>query len=187
MGLENLVPGDVLWADGQDNMGGLSTIHAYAPVSDFLTINEPPEDPATFADAAKISAAHVFKPGKGWRKLYTTEDTSGLMDESVGEKDGKSYKNKATLFHPGTKDDLLGMARYLNNTGIILLVQESEGAYRQVGSSRFPAKVDTNTIDTTTTTDGRKGMTAEIGAASHYPAPIYPFAVNFLSDSGSGV
>lgn len=187
MSLENITPEDILFADGQDNMGSIASFHAWAPVTDFASIGEIKADPANFTEAASIENAHTFKAGKGWLKFYTTQDTSGLMDESVGERDGKSYINKATLFHPGTKAELLGMARYLNNTGIILMVQESEGAWRQVGSARFPAKIDTSTIDTGTSTDGRKGWTVEISAANHLPAPHYTHGITYLSEaSGSG-
>ena len=185
MSLENIVPEDILFGDGQDNMGGLATLHAWAPVSHFDAIGEIKADPTTFAEGGEIETAHTFKAGKGWLKLYSTEDTSGLMDESVGERDGKSFKNKVTVFHPGTKSAVLGLIRYLNNTGVIFLAQESEGAFRQVGSRRFPAKIDSSTVDTATTTDGRKGCTFEISAANHLPSPVYPFTVEYLSEASN--
>lgn len=175
MGAENTSPEHVLWEDGQDNPGGLQTVAFYAPISAFADdgIPQVPANPVAFAEAVEISTDFVFKPGEGFRKLYLTEDTGMMEDESIGERDGKSWRNKMKAFHPGTKAEALGFARWANNTGLIWVVVEADGQKRIVGSEQFPAKIDTNVITTTETTDGRRGQTLESSCASITPAPIY--------------
>ena len=186
MGAENIIPKNVLWGDGIDNPGGTQTIAFYAPLSAFAAggIPKVPANPTDFATSITIPTEFVFNSQEGFRKIYLTEDTGMVEDEGVGEKDGKSWRNKFKLFHPGSKAAALGFARWINNTGCIFLVKEADGQVRIVGSEQFPAKVDANTITTTETTDGRKGMTMEVSAASITPAPIY--TGNIVESEGSG-
>ena len=95
----------ILWGDGDDNMGGIRTIVYWALHSDF-TAHPTPDAPTrpdaiNVADLVTISNAPTFKSGKGWKKLYTTEDSSGFTSGQQGEKDGKSFMNSVKLFHPG--------------------------------------------------------------------------------------
>ncbi len=179
MGAENTEPEHVLWEDGQDNPGGLQTVAFYAPISVFTDdgIPEVAADPITFAAGVEISVDFQFRLGQGFRKMYLTEDTGMGEDESIGERDGKSWRNKMKGFHPGTKSEALGWARWANNTGLIWVIVEADGQKRIVGSRQYPAKIDTNIITTTETADGRRGQTFESSAASKTPAPVYTGSV----------
>ena len=185
--MTSITPAHVEWDEGQDNMGSIQTTVFYAALSDFESLKPINPNPTNFSEAVQISAKHVFKAGKGFKRLYSTEEKGMLEDESVGETDSKSFRNKLKIFHPGTKIQALGFARWANNTGLILLAKEADGQIRQIGSEGFPARIETNNITTGETAEGPKGMTMEASCPSPTPAPIYPFAIEEEGSSSSGV
>lgn len=177
--LENTAILDIAWPDGSENMGGMAAYFYYAPRSSFAKNGIPnvPESPASLDDAAVIDCAqesvgYNFKTGKGWNKMYITRDTSGVVCEPQGELDGKSFLNKFSFVHPGNKRRALGFARYANNTPMILLVPESDGTLRQLGSENLPVNFDNITPTTGATTAERKQISFECSYPSTSPAPI---------------
>lgn len=175
---------DVLWSDGQDNMGSLQTTIYYAKVTDFVagTGLKPPYTQAaatTMTQLGSINGTHVFKSGKNWKRLYATEDTGMVESKQQGELDGKSFKNKISMFYPGARADALGWSRYMNNTGGIYLGLDAEGLMRQVGSAQWPAHLTVADSSTTATAAGRKGTTFEASCSAPYPAPIYGGVIAF--------
>lgn len=176
---------NVLWGDGDDNMGGLRTIAYYALHSEVATFTAPAGRTAAtnLNDLSTISTAPTFNSGKGWKRFYVTEDTSMVESTIQGEKDGKSWVNKFKGFHPGAKEKLLGLFRYVINAGTLWVGDDAEGTKRLVGSEYYPAKLDTASITTTETAAGRKGTTFEFVASSPYPAPIVKFTISEESAS----
>lgn len=180
---------DILWANGDDNMGGLRTIAYYAFHDDLVSHPAPVSRSAAnnVAQLALITQGPTFKPGKGWKKFYTTEDTGMVESTLQGEKDGRSFINKIKLHHPGGRANLMGTLRYMVNAGMYFIGVDAEGAPRLVGSEHWPAKMETLSITTTETAAGRKGSTVEFQCSSPYPAPLVGFAIDLESDlSGSG-
>ncbi|MBE7177728.1 MAG: hypothetical protein INR69_15070 [Mucilaginibacter polytrichastri] len=134
---------DLLHPDGTENPSGLSTLHGYALLSDFATIQRPKdlhEADATLANIAAIATAHVFKAGKSMKKVYATQNMNEMSFEPVGEEDSIGQKGTVTLKHPGSKKEADGLARLLNSSNTIWFIQETDGKVRQFGSERFPAK-----------------------------------------------
>ncbi len=181
--------GNLLWGDGDDNMGGIRTTAYYclhteiaagghaAPVSRAAA--------TTMAELGTIAVDHTFKPTKGWKRLYNTED-SGMVESTMqGEKDGKSWINKIKLFHPGNRAEVLGFMRWIQNAGCYFVGVDAEGKQRMVGSEHYPAKLDTSTITTTETAAGRKGCTFEAVCSSPWPAPIVTAELELEADDAS--
>jgi hypothetical protein len=180
---------NVLWGDGDDNMGGLRTICYWALHSDFTTSGHPTPDAATrddatnIADLVTITTAPTFKSGKGWKKLYVTEDKAMLESAQQGERDGKSFSNKVKLFHPGNSAQVMGLISYINNAGCYFLPTDAEGQKRLIGSEHYPAKINTLTITTAETAAGLKGVTFEAQCSSPRPAPVVKFTVSVEASS----
>lgn len=181
-------PENILWPDGQENMGSLRRLAYYARLSDIDSLPAVPDldDATSFADAVTLDGNITFNSGAGWHKFYCTQDTGMLEDTIVGERDGKSYHSKIKLFHPGKRSELLGWQRVFANTDMVWLVQDAEGQYRVIGSDAFPAEVETAVNSIPETAEGRSGLTVEIGCASRGPAPIYSGVITLAPDSGSG-
>jgi hypothetical protein len=176
---------DILWDDGADNMGGLRTEAYYCFHSEVLTHTAPvARSAATTLNQLSIATAdHTFREGKGWKKIYTTEDT-GMVESTVqGEKDGKSFMNKIKLHFPGSGARINGLIRYGVNAGWYAIGADAEGLKRLVGTQYWPAKLDTATLTTTETAAGRKGVTFELVCSSPYPAPIVAASLQIESDA----
>lgn len=178
---------NILWGDGDDNMGGLRTIAYWALHTDFTAYPTPDAptraDATNIADLVTITTAPTFKSGKGWKKLYNTEDTGMVDSNQQGEKDGKSFLNKIKLFHPGAGAQVMGLLAYINNAGCIFIGVDAEGKKRLVGSEHYPAKINTLSITTTETAAGRKGVTFEAQCSSPRPAPICAFSISVEASS----
>lgn len=178
---------DILWEDGSDNMGGLRTEAFYCFHSEVQN-HAAPNAPGTATALSQLVTCtdHTFKQGKGWKKIYTTEDTGMVESTLQGEKDGKSFINKIKLHFPGAGLDIMGLIRYGINAGWYAIGVDAEGRRRLVGSQYWPAKLDTSTITTTETAAGLKGVTFELVASCPYPAPVLTGPLQLQpEDSGS--
>lgn len=175
---------DMLWADGEENMGGLKVIGYYALAADIETWPEFPESPATAADEVTLEGNFTMKAGKYFHKFYSTMETGEVVDENQGEWDGQSFVNKATVFYPGTKVEALAFAKNANNSNLVFIFEESTGQKRVIGSEAFPAKVKPS-VTTGKATADRKGMTVEIQSYSYTPAPVYSGVIPLESGAES--
>jgi len=162
------------WADGEENMGGLQTIGYYALIADIDNFPELPTAPATATEEVTLESATGFtmKTDKTFFKLYSTLETSEVVDENQGEWDGQSFVHKATMFYPGTKVEALAFAKNVNNSSMVFIFLESDGQRRVIGSRAFPAKCKPSFTTGKATAD-RKGMTLEIQSYGYTPAPLY--------------
>ena len=132
---------DMLHQDGVENPSGLATIHGVALISDFDTIIKAPglqDVAATISTIGVIGTAHTFATGKSMKKIYGTENKGEAKDDVVGDIDSQSSKGSGTLLLPGSRADLNGMKRLLNNSIGLLFIQEADGTIRQFGSEAFP-------------------------------------------------
>lgn len=187
MAVTNL--GNILWGDGDDNMGGIRTIAYYCLHSEVARGGHAAPvaraSATTLAQLGSISADHTFKSGKGWKRMYTTED-AGMLDSTMqGEKDGRSWVNKIKITHPGTKEDVIGFMRLVQNAGTYWLAQDAEGRLRMVGSEFYPAKVETANLSTGETAAARKATVFEVTCSSPFPAPVCTFTPDIEDDDSS--
>lgn len=160
------------WADGEENMGGLQTIGYFAPIADVDNFPTLPTSPSSAAEEVTLEGNFSFLTEKYFMKLYSTLETSEVVDENQGEYDGQSFVHKATIFYPGTKAEALAFAKAVNNSNMVFIFTESTGARRVIGSEAFPAKCKPSFTTGKATAD-RKGMTMEIQSYGYTPAPLY--------------
>lgn len=144
-----------------DNMGGTKQRFWFAPISYFATIATVVAAPATAAAAVQIVADHTFLATKGFHKVYTTLDKSGLNYEIQGERDGRSFKQKYKGFTPGSDDTLHGQMSIIKNERCIVLVEESDGKVSQIGTEDFYAEIIAKYM-TGETTAGLRGYEIEV-------------------------
>lgn len=177
---------NLAWGDGDDNMGGLRTKAYYCLHSEIETFSAPMsrDDATNFQDLINM-VDHTFVAGKGWKEIYTTEDTGMVETTMQGELDGKSFLNKIKIHFPGARAQLMGFIRYCGNAGMMFCGVDAEGLKRVVGSEHWPAKFLTATITTTETAAGRKGSTIEAQASSPFPAPIITGDLEIEDDSSN--
>lgn len=163
------------WGDGSENMGGLKTIGYYTLLSDIDNFPALPENPTTTIEEITLESVTGFTmlTGKQFFEIYSTMETSEVVDEVQGEEDAKSFIQKATIFYPGTSVEALAFARNVNNANMVFIFEEASGTNRRViGSKAFPAKCKAS-VTTGKATADRKGVTLEIYSYGYTPAPLY--------------
>lgn len=143
--------GDLDWADGSNNDGGLANYVYYAPLSHVNTFPTVPASPTTNADVVTIADDFVMETGKKFLKVYCTRDMGELTSKMVGETDSKSYENKVDLFIPGNEAEIAAFLEKIKNTNAVWLVPDREGKVRVLGSENLPAKIEVGE-----TTSGKK-------------------------------
>jgi hypothetical protein len=128
--------------DGQENnMGGTKQVIYFAPIADFAIIGAPVASPTTEAGVVEITTAHTFKTGKCFKELYCTLDKGEVNFETQGDRDGRSFMQKAKIFYPGAKKEAIGFASLVKNDRFIVIIPLADGTKVQIGSADFYAEI----------------------------------------------
>lgn len=160
--------------EGGDNIGGF-TSKAYLIINnEVLTFPTFNRNAATDSEMVELSGEYAMKEGKQAYEIYVSPRTFGAESESQGEIDGQSFMQKPTFFLPGTKTEVLAMARKLNNAkGIIIGKDPNTGNMIQFGDEDFPLNFKPRLAFGGTPTD-RRGLFVECEGDSFNAALIYP-------------
>lgn len=159
----------ILRRAGGENMGGFKNRMLFYPEHLFKAIPTLVEDPIEMADLATAEGA--FEPveaGTEPMAIYATDKTVGMKAENQGELDGQSFNITGEFFHPGTKTEVAGAARKLNNTPGYLVVESPEGEQFIVGQKGLPCYVKPS-FDGGTARADRRGFPFTFGADSYAP------------------
>lgn len=166
--------GDVLFADGQDNMAGITKRAYIGFLTSFTTISTPVANPTTFAARVTIADDHVLAAGKKVIELYVMYDKSGVESPLAGSRKAMSSKPKATLFYPGNDATCIGLMDTIKNADLLTFLEPQDGeGLIQIGTQKLPASVVAGSVKTGVGPDGEKGITFEIEAPSRAPYYIY--------------
>jgi hypothetical protein len=165
----------------EDNIGGIVTEAYYAPLSYFDDIQDTAKhlgNFATYDELANVSADHTFLTGKGFHKIYNTQNTGTIEDTMQGERDGYSMKSVAKFFYPGSKDAFLGFLRKAKNDRFIWLFVMSDLKVRQFGTRLIPAYFKAEKGGTSNLEGGRRGYECMVETMSSGPM-LYTGAITF--------
>lgn len=164
---------NLLWANGQDNIGGTEVTHYYAPLAQISVMPVPPEPASTLDEMVTISNGIGFYTGYKFHQIYSTLDTGRVQDKLVGEFDGKSFESSFEWYFPGTLAKALALISKFANSNMIFIATEANGQHRLIGSKSFPAKLSQADVDTGAKTSDRKGIRLKVESRGKTPAPIY--------------
>jgi hypothetical protein len=124
-----------------NNMGGTKQRFWFAPISYFDVIAKPSDTPTTLEEIVTITDSHEFLPGMGFHKCYITLDKNGVTFEPQGERDGRSYKQGFKGFTPNSTPTLDALFAKAKNERFIILVEETDGLPRQIGTEDYYAEM----------------------------------------------
>jgi hypothetical protein len=171
----SIVLADLDFEEGTINMGGLAGYVFAIPARDVESI--PAHDPLTFEVAGPI----VLKPGKKFSSYYQTPDTGEVKDVEVGEKDSGSFEINAEWWMPSINGSVLKAKSDFANGAFILVMKDSNGVQRIVGSKDHPAYRVPGEITTGKAPKDRRGASFKWQAASPWPALIYTGSVPLVA------
>jgi hypothetical protein len=152
-------------AGGADNMGGTKQAFYFAPISYFDTIATVEDSPTTLDGLVDITDTHTFNTGKGFHKMYVTQDKGSFDAEPQGERDGRSYKQTFKAFYPGSESDLHGMLSQSKNDRFIVVAEMPDGKKQQIGTADFHAEI-LGKFSTGTNSGGVRGYEITVEAMS---------------------
>jgi hypothetical protein len=144
---------------GGENMGGLAQNCIFGYWNDVQAWPTAPAAPANIEADGVLTGDVIMKAGKRAFTFYSTDDTSELKMNPVGEVDGKSFEMVLTIFNPGLKKKILGFMNAAKNENLFFIVQDSDGQYYLLGDSLRAAKYDSGEVGTGKATSDRKGVT----------------------------
>lgn len=131
-------------------MGGLKQYILVAPYSWFATLQKPANGVYT------IATAHTFVTGKGFIKLYLTQDTGMIKFDTQGGADRKSFKVEGEAYHPGEADEIVNFGNECKNDRFIVLAPlPGSDELIQCGNDEFQIAIDSSYDTTKNSGDGR--------------------------------
>ena len=145
------------------NMGGTIQKIRYAFHDDVLTWPTKPDAAATLDANGVLTGEIIMKPGKCFFDLYLTDDTGEFTIEPVGEKDGKSFVEHVSLFHPAMRKTILGFINAADNASLVIAVTDNNDTQYILGDESRPATYEgaPDGFGTGKETAGRNGVSME--------------------------
>lgn len=177
--------GALLYQQGRNNMGGYSNWAAVIPLEYISAAPALPSTPADYEDYVIAAGQFTFKNiGSGNTKyepifIYSTEEKVTFQAESVGEIDGKSYRQHGEFFYPGNDEDVAGFSAFIKNRPCIVIIADPDGKQQMIGTPALPCHISPSMEGGGARADLR-GHKFEFSAPSNQPAVFLgtPFTVN---------
>lgn len=167
-----------------ENMGGLAQNCIFGLWSDVSAWPTAPVAPLTVEANGEWVGDVVMAAGKRAFTFYSTDDTSELKINPVGEQDGMSFEMELTIFNPGLKKKLLGFISAAKNENLFFIVQDSEGQYVLLGDAKRAVHMTGGDVGTGKASSDRKGANLIFKFKTNTPR-IYVGDVTTLISTGS--
>lgn len=155
--------------------GGLKQTIYLAPISAFETIQKR-TNYGQPSETNVIAAAHTFKAGEGFIKVYSSMDSGKLTTETIGSNGSKSSKKTLAFNYPGTSIEVEAFAEKAINDDWIALTELPDGNLVQLGEEGIAAQISKG-FDTGTTASSVNAQSFTVEA--YAPGlTFYPFAID---------
>ena len=166
------------FAEGQINPGSIADevyVAFQSEINAFPTITDD-FDPSssgqiTLNSMVNLTGNFTMATGKKFMKMYNTQGQGNLSYETVGEADGKLFKNKLECKFPKITDDIRAFAKYTANTKCIYVVKHA-GSFYVLGHPDYPVVTNTSG-DTGKNAEDAHGITINVEAIDTTPLPKY--------------
>jgi len=168
-----------------NNMGGLVQYCIFGLWDDVAQWPTAPVNPATIEEEGAWVGDLVMKAGKNAFTFYSTDDTSELKFNPVGETDGKSFEGQLTIFNPGLKKKILGFMAAAKNENLFFIATDNEGQRYLLGDSQRAAKYTSGEVTSGKATAERKGASMTFTHKTNVPR-VYVGDVTALLGESSG-
>ncbi len=165
---------DIDFAEGQVNPGSIGDVVYAAFKSDiqaFPTISDDYESAADAEALACLTGNFTMKTGKVFVRLYNTTGEGNLTYDTVGEKDGKMFKNNLEMKYPKITDDIRAYAKFTVNTNVIYVVKHA-GKFYLLGNADYQVETSTSG-DTGKKPEDAHGITLNASVIDTTPLPRY--------------
>ena len=160
------------WCQGKPELPGVKRRIYYISKYDVLRWPKLQHDANGRLTSAAYAGDFVLRADAKWKFIDIISDKSQLTSEAQGEYPSQTQLNKLVAVHPGVDDEASAAAAYLNNNDNVFLVEDMRGAFRVVGSDKWPTKT-TVAQDLGQGATGTTSTTINVEATDECPAPFY--------------
>ena len=170
------------WCQGRPELPGVKRRIYYISKYDIVKWPTLQHDANGRLTSAAYTGDFTLRADAKWKFIDIIAEKSQLTSEAQGESPSQTQLNKLVAVHPGVEAEATAAAAYLNNNDNVFLVEDMRGAFRVVGSEKWPTK-------TTVTQDLGQGVTSStsttinVEATDECPAPFY--AGSIAADEGT--
>jgi len=170
------------WCQGRPELPGVKRRIYYISKYDIVKWPTLQHDANGRLTSASYSGDFTLLADSKWKYIDIIADKSQLTSEAQGEYPSQTQLNKLVAVHPGVEAEATAAAAYLNNNDNVFLVEDMRGAFRVVGSEKWPTKT-TVTQDLGQGVTGTTSTTINVEATDECPAPFY--AGRIVVDEGT--
>ena len=175
--------GDLVIAEGDDNMGGTQLIAYYALESEVTTLPAMVDSPATMEDYGQVTGTFVMNGTAKFKKLYASPNTGKVDDAKIEGNDANGFESSYEFFFPTTSAKSLGFQRVAATSKFIVVVVENNGQKRILGSKKgMPALLAGVSNSTDVSSGGSHGATFTFKSYQNGPAPVFNGLIPVATD-----
>lgn len=117
-----------------DNNGGTKKYFYISDVTEITTLQTVMAYSAP-GDEVRITGTHVYATNKAAAKVYISENTGEIVEETIGGVDGRSKKFTFKAFHPGDSTVFAEAERNWKAKDCILFIPRPNGKIIQMGQA----------------------------------------------------
>jgi len=170
------------WCQGRPELPGVKRRIYYISKYDIVKWPTLQHDANGRLTSSSYSGDFTLRADVKWKFIDIIAEKSQLTSEAQGEYPSQTQLNKLVAVHPGVEAEATAAAAYLNNNDNVFLVEDMRGAFRVVGSDKWPTKT-TVTQDLGQGATGSTSTTINVEATDECPAPFYAGSIE--ADEGT--
>ncbi len=170
------------WCQGKPELPGVKRRIYYISKYEILQWPTLPHDANGRLTGSSYQGNFTLRADASWKFIDILPDKSQLTSDPQGEYPSQTQLNKLVAVHPGVGAEATEATAYLNNNDNVFLVEDMRGAFRVLGSDKWPTKTTVNQ-DLGQGATGTASTTITVEATDECPAPFY--AGDIVTEEGT--
>ena len=160
------------WCEGKPSRPGIKRRAYYVAIPDIVGWPTLEKDELGRITSVVYKGNFVLAEGVKFQTIDHLADKAEFKSEAQGEYPSQTFKNTATLVHPGTGEEAAAATAAMLNSNILVIVEDMNGKYRVVGSSYYDTKISVSR-DSGQGPTGTAGTTITVESSDLVDCPFY--------------
>lgn len=160
------------YCQGKPVRPGIKRRAYYVSASDILKWPALDKDEAGRITGVTYKGNFTLAEGVKFQFIDHLADKAEFKSETQGEYPSQTFKNSATLVHPGVDAAAAEATAALLNSNVVVLVEDMEGNFRVIGSQYYDTAI-TASRDQGQGPTGTAGTTITVEASDLVDSPFY--------------
>lgn len=160
------------WCQGKPARPGIRRRAFFVSAADILQWPTLEKDELGRITGVVYKGNFTLAEGVKFQYIDHLADKAEFKSEIQGEYPSQTFKNTATLVHPGVGPEAAAATAALLNSNVVLIVEDMDGRYRVIGSQYYDTKI-TISRDQGQGPTGTAGTTIGFEASDLVDSPFY--------------